>query len=69
MAKLEMAIENLDPLRMTPGQYAQNLAKLEGHLVGWTELLQKFIHQAYQQGKTKTDLTKGTSKKRFDASS
>ena len=33
------------------------IAKYEGHLVKWTEELEHFIHQAYQQGLTKTDVT------------
>lgn len=36
----------------------KTVAKLEGHLVAWYELLEKATHQAYQQGLTRTDLNK-----------
>ena len=42
------------------------IAKLEGHLLGWTELLQKYIFQQFQMAKGKQDLTKHIQdKKRF----
>lgn len=45
-----------------------NLAKLEGHLVKWTEELQNAIRQAYQQGKASQDITTAIPKqKRFNA--
>lgn len=41
----------------------QTVAKLEGHLLGWALLLEKALHQAFQQGKTTDDITKGFNKK------
>ena len=44
-------------------------AKFEGHLVKWTELLQYYLRQAYQQGDTKEELAKKVAeKKRYNAS-
>ena len=46
---------------------AKTFNTLTYNLREWTELLQKFIHQAFQQGRTKTDLTQAADKKRFNA--
>lgn len=48
--KLEMGVEQTD----SPA----TIAKLEGHLVKWSELLEKAIHQAYQQGRSSEDITR-----------
>lgn len=43
-------------------------AKFAGHLVKWTELLQYYLRQAFQQGDTKKDLAEHIRKpKRFNA--
>ena len=34
------------------------VAKFEGHLFAWTELLQKYMHESFNQGKTTDDLLK-----------
>lgn len=46
------------------------VAKFEGHLFAWTELLQKYLYESYKEGKTSEELTvalKGKDKQRYNA--
>jgi hypothetical protein len=47
------------------------VAKFEGHLFAWTELLQKYMHESFNQGKTTDDLlltpVSGKNKRRYNA--
>lgn len=54
IAKLEMYIA-LEEKKDEPD--IQNIARMEGHLVKWSEELEHAIHQAYQQGRTRKDIT------------
>jgi len=78
ITKIEDPLQGIDYCNKQMGRIEKRLSadeemdpktfnNLTYNLREWTELLQKFIHQAYQQGKTKTDITQATSKTRFNA--
>mgnify|MGYP001560190956 CR=1 FL=1 len=50
IAKTETMLETVQDERLW--------TKLNGQLLGWVEMLEKALHQAYQQGRTKKDATK-----------
>lgn len=63
--KLEMYIAVAEKKFEETGDssFLQEIARMEGHLVKWTEEAEHAIHQAYQQGKTQTDVATAARKK------
>ena len=64
--KLEMYIALAETAfkETNDSEHLMTIAKMEGHLVKWTEELEHALHQKYQQGLAQTDVTQGVKKVR-----